>query len=101
MNVVVVGCGSWGTGFARLLTDRDHRVTLACRDPAQAQAIRETGRNPRYLATAWLGDVDARPLADAPFDAADLVVLALPSKAFAAVAASLPGTAPVLSLTKG
>ncbi len=49
VNVVVVGGGSWGTAFAWLLLQRGHDVTLACRDPEQAAAIRETGRNPRYL----------------------------------------------------
>ena len=38
MRVAVVGGGSWGTAFARLLADREHEVTLACRDPGQAQA---------------------------------------------------------------
>ena len=49
VNVVVVGGGSWGTAFARVLAERGHDVTLACRDPEQARAIAETGRNPRYL----------------------------------------------------
>ena len=40
------------------------------------------------------------PLDDAPADV-DVAVVAVPSKAFASVAASLPGSAPVLSLTKG
>ena len=44
MRVVVVGAGSWGTAFARLLAERGHETTLACRDPEQARAIRETGR---------------------------------------------------------
>src|SRR5256885_4968050 len=39
-------------------------------------------------------------MAHAPYDV-DVVVLAVPSRAFAEVAWSLPGTAPVLSLTKG
>ena len=39
-------------------------------------------------------------LADAPGDV-DVVVVAVPSKAFADVVANLPGAAPVLSLTKG
>ncbi len=38
---------------------------------------------------------------DAPIADADLVVLAVPSRAFAGVAAALPGVTPVLSLTKG
>src|SRR5439155_24646528 len=49
MRVVVVGGGSWGTAFACLLRDREHDVTLACRDAEQARAIDESGRNPRYL----------------------------------------------------
>ena len=49
MKAAVVGGGSWGTAFSRLLADREHEVTLVCRDPAQAAAIAETGRNPRYL----------------------------------------------------
>ncbi|MBA2385117.1 MAG: NAD(P)-dependent glycerol-3-phosphate dehydrogenase, partial [Actinobacteria bacterium] len=38
MKVVVVGGGSWGTAFSRVLRQRDHDVTLACRDPEQARA---------------------------------------------------------------
>src|ERR671930_719375 len=99
--MVVVGGGSWGTAFACLLRDRGHDVTLACRDPEQAYAIRETGRNPRYLRIVDLRGIPAAPLAEAPVAEADLVVVALPSRAFAAVVDGLPGTAPILSLTKG
>ncbi len=101
MKVVVVGGGSWGTGFSLVLRHRDHDVTLACRDAEQARAINETGRNPRYLQTADLRGVSATTVDDAPIANADLVVLAVPSRAFADVAAVLPGDAPVLSLTKG
>src|ERR671935_2792684 len=101
MRIVVVGGGSWGTAFSRLLADRGHDVTLACRDPEQARAIRETGRNPRYLRVVDLRGIPATPLAEAPLAEADLVVLALPSRAFASVVGSLPGAAPILSLTKG
>jgi glycerol-3-phosphate dehydrogenase (NAD(P)+) len=65
------------------------------------RAIDETGRNPRYLKGAWLGGIRAVPLVEAPFDAAELVVVALPSRAFGDVVSALPGSAPVLSLTKG
>jgi glycerol-3-phosphate dehydrogenase (NAD(P)+) len=101
VKVVVVGGGSWGTAFARLLRDRGHDVTLACRDPEQVRAIEETGRNPRYLTTADLRGVKAATVEEAPVAEADLVVLAVPSRAFAAVAEALPGNAPVLILTKG
>lgn len=101
MNVVVVGAGAWGTAFAKLLASRGHAVTLAARDPEQARAIRETGRNPRYLSDVALDGIGATPLADAPFDGAGLVVLAVPSHAFGEVVRGLPEDGPVLSLTKG
>ncbi|MBA3413114.1 MAG: NAD(P)-dependent glycerol-3-phosphate dehydrogenase [Actinobacteria bacterium] len=101
MNVTVVGGGSWGSAFARLLADRGHRTTLACRDPAQAEAIARTGRNPRYLRDIDLSGIDAASIEEAPVAGADLIVLAVPSSAFASVVSSLPGRAPVLSLTKG
>jgi glycerol-3-phosphate dehydrogenase (NAD(P)+) len=101
VRVVVVGGGSWGTAFACLLRDRGHDVTLACRDAAQAAAIAATGRNPRYLGVADLRGIEAASVAQAPLATAELVVLAVPSSAFADVAAALPGSAPVLSLTKG
>jgi glycerol-3-phosphate dehydrogenase (NAD(P)+) len=95
---VVVGAGSWGTAFSRLLADRDHEVTLVCRDPAQAETIAETGRNPRAAGETDLGGVAA--VTDTPAGA-DLYVLAVPSAAFAGMAGRLPAGGPVLSLTKG
>ena len=101
MEIVVVGGGSWGTAFARLLRDHGHAVTLACRDPAQVEAIRETGHNPRYLTAIELRGVDAATVEEAPLGTANLVVVAVPSASFGEVVAALPGTAPILSLTKG
>src|SRR5919206_3227934 len=101
MRIVVVGGGSWGTAFSRLLADLRHDVTLACRDPEQARAINEKGRNPRYLGIVDLRGIPAAPLGEAPLAQADLVVVALPSRAFASVVEGLPGSAPILSLTKG
>jgi glycerol-3-phosphate dehydrogenase (NAD(P)+) len=99
MKALVLGGGSWGTAFSRLLADRGHDVTLACRDAAQAAAIAETGRNPRYLPEVDLGGIRAVAIGDLP--GAELIVMAVPSDAFAEVAASLPEGTPVLSLTKG
>jgi glycerol-3-phosphate dehydrogenase (NAD(P)+) len=101
VKAVVVGGGSWGTGFSRLLADRGYAVTLATRDEEDARAIRKTGRNPRYLSQVDLTGIEATTIADAPAADADLIVLAVPSHAFRSVAASLPGNAPVLSLAKG
>jgi len=74
-----VGAGIWGTAFAGLMSDGGHEVTLA-------------GRQPRDGVAA---------IGDAPLSDADLVVIAVPSRAFGEVVAALPGTSPVLSLTKG
>jgi glycerol-3-phosphate dehydrogenase (NAD(P)+) len=101
VRVVVVGAGSWGTAFAALLAGGGHDVVLAARDPEQARAIAGTGRNPRYLPSADLSGVRATTIEDAPVEDADLVVVAVPSRAFAAVVGALPGTAPLVSLTKG
>jgi glycerol-3-phosphate dehydrogenase (NAD(P)+) len=100
MRFLVVGAGSWGTAFTRVLLDRGHRVALACHTEEQVRAIAEDGRNPRYLRSVELRGVEAVTLEDAPGDV-DAIVLAVPSRAFAGVAAALPGDAPVLSLTKG
>ncbi len=100
MRFLVAGAGSWGTAFTRVLLDRGHDVVLACRTREQAEAISSTGWNPRYLQSVDLSAAKAVALADAPGDV-DVVVAAVPSQAFAAVVAALPGDAPVLSLVKG
>ena len=82
--------------------DHGHEVTLACRDPEQAAAIRDTGRNPRYLTHVDLRASPRRTIADAPVADADLVVVAVPSAVVRrGRRARCPGSAPVLSLTKG
>jgi glycerol-3-phosphate dehydrogenase (NAD(P)+) len=101
MRAVVVGAGSWGTAFARLLADRGHTVTLVARDPEHVRAIAAGGRNPRYQSQVDLSDVPATTLEDAPYADADAVVVAVPSKAFGDTVRALPGDAPLLSLTKG
>jgi glycerol-3-phosphate dehydrogenase (NAD(P)+) len=72
MRMVVVGEGAWGTVFGGLLRDRGHEVSFA-----------------------------GRQREDAEFEAADVIVVAVPSRSFGEVVESLPGTAPLLSLTKG
>ena len=73
MNTVVVGAGAWGTAFAHLLREHGNEVVVAGRETID----------------------------DAPYDDAELVVLAVPSDAFREALAHVRGDAPVLSLTKG
>jgi glycerol-3-phosphate dehydrogenase (NAD(P)+) len=100
VKFLVVGAGSWGTAFSRVLLERGHEVILACRSREQADAIASTGWNPRYLQSVDLTGAEAIALADAPDDV-DVVACAVPSLAFAEVVEGLPGEAPVLSLVKG
>jgi glycerol-3-phosphate dehydrogenase (NAD(P)+) len=99
VKATVVGGGSWGTAFAHLLRERGHEVALAVRDAEQARTIADTGRNPRYLPEVDLSGVETATLPAIPD--ADILVLAVPSHAFAEVARALPDALPVLSLTKG
>ena len=101
MRVVVVGAGSWGSAFSCLLRDAGHSVTLAARDPEQAAAIARTGRNPRYAQHTDLRGVEATTIAEAPVADAELVLVAVPSRVFGDVVAELPGSTPIVSLTKG
>jgi glycerol-3-phosphate dehydrogenase (NAD(P)+) len=77
VKVVVVGAGSWGTTFGALLEERGHDVIVAGRRP------------PHEL------------IVDAPVAEADLVCIAVPSRAFREVVETLPGSAPRVILTKG
>src|SRR5256886_7276665 len=100
MRFLVVGAGSWGTAFSRVLLERGHEVVLACRTREQAEATVSTGRKPRCLPSVDLGAAEAVALADASGEV-DVAAVAVPSKAFAEVVGALPGDAPVLSLVKG
>src|SRR2546421_833839 len=73
MRVVVVGGGAGGTAFTKVLRERGHDVFVAHRST----------------------------LDGAPYDEADLVVLAVPSHAFREVLGHVTGNAPILSLSKG
>jgi glycerol-3-phosphate dehydrogenase (NAD(P)+) len=101
MRAAVVGGGTWGTGFARLLADHGFEVTLAVRDAEVVRAIGETGHNPRYSTAVELAGIAVTTLAAAPLAEVELVVVAVPSRSFRSVVDALPGGAPVLSLTKG
>jgi glycerol-3-phosphate dehydrogenase (NAD(P)+) len=101
VRAAVVGAGAWGTAFGSVLAAQGHEVTLLCRDPEQARAIRETGHNPRHLPAVDLAGISATTGDDRSLAPVDLNVVAVPSHAFAEAVRSLRGEAPVLSLTKG
>ena len=105
-RAAVLGAGSWGTTFAKVLADAGCSVQLHARRPELAQMIAQTRENPDYLPGIRLPD-RLRATAD-PAEAlagADIVVLAVPSQSLRANltewAPLLPADAVLLSLMKG
>jgi glycerol-3-phosphate dehydrogenase (NAD(P)+) len=73
VKTIVVGSGAWGSAFAHLLRRRGHEVQIATRVAID----------------------------DAPYEEAELVVLAVPSRSFREALGHVRGSAPILSLVKG
>jgi glycerol-3-phosphate dehydrogenase (NAD(P)+) len=48
-RVAIIGAGSWGTTFGKILADGGAHVTMWARRPEQALEIAEAKRNSRYL----------------------------------------------------
>lgn len=77
--VLVVGTGAWGTALSIML-GRRRPVTLLCRTDEEARALREAGRNTRFMADVPFPPL-LRPEHDAEKACADarVVVLLTPS----------------------
>jgi glycerol-3-phosphate dehydrogenase (NAD(P)+) len=106
VKIAVIGCGTWGTAFARLMANEGNQVLLVCRGAEQADAINSFHRNPRYLFDIALPDeLVAADSAGADLSDAGVVAIAVPSRAFSAVTAGIGGRmgphAVLLSMTKG
>ena len=104
-RIAVLGAGSWGTTFAKVLADAGRDVVLWARRPDVAAAITDHRRNPEYLPDVRLPDMTATTNAAAALDGADAVVLAVPSQTLRANLAAwrplLPPGATLVSLAKG
>jgi glycerol-3-phosphate dehydrogenase (NAD(P)+) len=105
-RAAVLGAGSWGTTFAKVLADAGGDVMLYARRPELAKSITEDRENPDYLPGIRLPEA-VRATAD-PAEAlldAEIVVLAVPSQSLRENltdwAPLLPPDAILLSLMKG
>ncbi len=79
-RVAVLGAGSWGTAFAKVLADAGREVVLWARREEVAAGIRSQRRNPDYLPGATLPEsVTATANVVEALDGADLVAMAVPS----------------------
>ncbi|GGM40683.1 glycerol-3-phosphate dehydrogenase [NAD(P)+] [Longimycelium tulufanense] len=105
-RVAVLGAGSWGTTFAKVLADAGRDVVLWARRPEVAATIRDEGHNAEYLPGIPLpANITATADPAEAVAGADAVVLAVPSQTLRANLAGwrdlLPSTATLVSLAKG
>ena len=105
-RVAVLGAGSWGTAFGKVLADAGREVVLWARRPEVAAAVNDGHRNPDYLPGVALPSLlSATTDAAAALDGADAVVLAVPSQTLRANLAGwrdlLPPGRTLVSLAKG
>ncbi len=105
-TAAVVGAGSWGTAIARHLALRGARTTLLARRREQAEQMEALHQNPDYLRGLSLpSTLGFGVYPEYDFSLVDLLVMAVPSKGYAAAVESLAPRLPegigVLSLTKG
>lgn len=106
MRAAVLGSGSWGTTFAKVLGDSGTSTTLWARRPELAETINSEHVNPDYLPGIQLPDsLTATADAATAMQGADLVVFAIPSQKLRAIlegwAGLLPSDATLVSLMKG
>ncbi len=103
MKTTVLGAGAWGTALARLLQNGGSDVTLWGHEPAHVEEMQKTRRNERFLPGVDLPrDLKFEPKLSDAIGAAEVVVVAVPSKAFRKVTQSLGNfTGLIASVTKG
>ena len=103
-SVAVVGSGSWGTTFAKILADAGNDVTLWARRQELAREINETNRNSDYLPGINLPpSLSATSVLSDALEAAEQIYLAVPSQTLRANLGAMGdlGDAIVVSLMKG
>ena len=80
-KVAVLGAGSWGTTFAKVLADGGSEVTLWARRSEVAREIRETNRNSDYLPGINLPkSLSASDSMEKAVEGAQQVYIAVPSQ---------------------
>ena len=105
-NIAVIGGGSWATAIVKMLSENQESVSWWMRNEDNIAHIKRYGNNPNYISAAELFpdkltiDSDINTIVDA----ADCIVLAVPSAFLARTLESLSATIQdkfVLSAIKG
>ena len=106
-RVAVIGAGSWGTTFGKILADGGAQVTMWARRPELAQEIAEAKRNSKYLPGINLPrSMAATHELSRALEGASQVYLSVPSQTLRENLKSLrplleDSEAPIISLMKG
>ncbi len=105
-RVAVLGAGSWGTTFGKVLADSGRDVTLWARRSEVAESVNDRHTNPGYLpGIALPAGLTATVHAEQAMAGSDAVVFAVPSQTLRANLISwrdaLPPGATLVSLAKG
>src|SRR5690606_11115556 len=106
-RVAVLGAGSWGTTFGKILADGGSEVTMWARRPELAREIDEAKRNSRYLPNINLPrSMRATHDIARALDGADQVYVSVPSKSARETLKQIrpilaKSNLPIVSLIKG
>ncbi len=104
--IAIIGSGSFGTALAKLLSPKASSILLIGRDPATAETINRTRKNPHYLSDVSLPE-NVRASADLTEAlGCQLILFAVPTSATRATAqaladAGLAADRTILSCAKG
>jgi len=105
-RLAVLGAGSWGTAYAKVLADAGRDVTLFARREPLARAMAASRVNAEYLPGITLPDrISVTADLDKALVGVDAVVLAIPSQSLrenlGIMRSAMPDSGPVVSLAKG
>ncbi len=90
MRSTVVGSGSWGCAFARLLAHNGHAVEVLTVTAEEAETLNATHCNPHFLPGVMLPEhIEFAPIADVDLADTELLVYAVPTQAVREVARRL------------
>ncbi|MGO8683024.1 MAG: NAD(P)H-dependent glycerol-3-phosphate dehydrogenase [Thermoleophilia bacterium] len=88
MKITIIGAGSWGSAFARLLVRRDHQVQVLAVTQAEADALNLRHLNEHFLPGVRLpAEIEFLAMDAGQLQDAELVVYAVPTQALRQVAA--------------
>ena len=105
-RVAVVGAGSWGTTFAKILADAGAEVSVWARRTSVAREIELAHRNQKYLKGIHLPHgIKASTSIASVLEGAEQIYLSIPSQTLRdnlrAIRDVVPGDAVIVSLMKG